>query len=52
MKNSVGSFVQSQNLKTVQVGRIVGHHNLVGAGIGKVHGAYSHHGRQAAQAPE
>jgi cobalamin-independent synthase len=33
-------------------GEIVGHHNLVGAGIGTVHGAYSHHGRQAAQAPE
>lgn len=33
-------------------GEIVGHHNLVGAGIGTVHGAYSRHGRQAAQAPE
>ena len=33
-------------------GEIVGHQNLVGAGIGTVHGAYSHHGRQAAQAPE
>ena len=33
-------------------GEIVGHHNLVGAGIGTVDGAYSHHGRQAAQAPE
>ena len=34
------------------VGRIVGHHNLVGAGIGTVHAAYSNYGRQAAQAPE